>query len=391
MLTAVLTAALALAPAAADPRPYAPLDRPGPALSVPLAQLEAALVCDDLAGATVDPVLLVPGTTLTPAQFEGNLLRALADRPVCTVELPEQATGEVPVAGEHLVHAIRTMAAASGRQVDVVGHSQGGMVPRWALRFWPDTRPLVDDLVGLAPSNHGTLDSEVLCQVVCPPAFWQQAAGSDVIAALNSGTETFAGIDYTVVYTRLDEVVTPNLDAATGSSSLRTGDGAVTNVATQDVCPLNTAEHLAVGTYDPVATALVLDAVGHDGPADPARLDPATCLQLLAPQVDPVTFPLQQAALLALLAQGVAGARYVPEPPLPAYALAAAGGAGAAPVVAPVAGPAGAPLASGAAPSAVPTAATAARGGLAATGGGATGLAALLAVTGLAARRRLAR
>ena len=30
------------------------------------------------------------------------------------------------------------------------------MVPRWALRFWPDTRPMVDDQIGMAPSNHGT-------------------------------------------------------------------------------------------------------------------------------------------------------------------------------------------------------------------------------------------
>ena len=30
------------------------------------------------------------------------------------------------------------------------------MIPRWALRFWPDTRVMVDHVVGLSPSNHGT-------------------------------------------------------------------------------------------------------------------------------------------------------------------------------------------------------------------------------------------
>ncbi len=35
----------------------------------------------------------------------------------------------------------------------MVTHSQGGMIGRWATRFWPDTRQMVDDIVGLAPST----------------------------------------------------------------------------------------------------------------------------------------------------------------------------------------------------------------------------------------------
>ncbi len=79
------------------------------------------------------------------------------------------------------------MNAVSGQKVDVLGHSQGGMVPRWALRFWPDTRPMVDDLVGMAPSNHGT-DTAGTCSAGsgCAQAFWQQRAGSEFIKALNS-------------------------------------------------------------------------------------------------------------------------------------------------------------------------------------------------------------
>src|SRR3954454_8080469 len=117
--------------------------------------------------------------------------------------------GDTQVAGEYVVYALRTMARESGRKVDVLGFSQGGMLPRWALRFWPDTRALTGDVVGLDPSNHGTLDSAVLCQASCPPAYWQQETESNFGAALNSSAETFAGIDYTVVYSRTDEVVTP--------------------------------------------------------------------------------------------------------------------------------------------------------------------------------------
>ena len=33
------------------------------------------------------------------------------------------------------------------------------MVPRWALKYWPDTRSLVDAYMAIDPSNHGTADA----------------------------------------------------------------------------------------------------------------------------------------------------------------------------------------------------------------------------------------
>jgi hypothetical protein len=43
---------------------------------------------------------------------------------------------DIQTAGEYVVYAIRTMPAAYGGRIDIIGHSQAGMVPRWALRFW---------------------------------------------------------------------------------------------------------------------------------------------------------------------------------------------------------------------------------------------------------------
>jgi putative serine esterase DUF676 len=51
------------------------------------------------------------------------------------VTLPGTGMGDIQVAGEYVVYAIRTMHAAYGGRIDIVGHSQGGMVPRWALRL----------------------------------------------------------------------------------------------------------------------------------------------------------------------------------------------------------------------------------------------------------------
>ena len=324
-LRLLLAACVLLAVPPASAQEYAPLDRPGPRLSVPTAVLAKALVCEgDLRRARLQPVLLVPGTNVTPQEFAWNYARSFRSqkRPFCTVELPVQATGDIQVAGEYVVYALRTMHGRAHRRVDVLGHSQGGMVPRWALRFWPDTRRMVDDLVGLAPSNHGTLVSVFTCQPGCPVAHRQQATGSRFLQALNSRTETFAGVDYTSVYTHNDEIVVPNQDA-TGSASLHEGDGRIANVATQDVCPASTADHLSIGTYDPVAYALALDALDHPGVADRDRIPSTVCAQALHPGVNPATFAQDYGETLRLL---VGAYQVAPstssEPPLKPYVFA---------------------------------------------------------------------
>lgn len=298
-LVLVLLATLALS---------VPARAAGPELSVPAAELAAALDCPQpLAGATRAPVLLIPGTNLEPkGNFDWNYMPALTDAgiPWCALELPRYGMGDVQVAAEYVVAALRRMYSESGRRVSIVGYSQGGMIGRWALRWWPDTRAMVEDLIGNAPSNHGTLTARPACSSSCAPAYWQQRDDSRFIAALNDGPETFAGIDYTVNFTRYDEVVTPNADAATGSSALRTGDGRIQNTALQDVCPSNTAEHLVIGSYDPVAWALVLDALTNDGPADPARIDPAVCAQPFMPGVDAAAFPQNWARYSATVGEG---------------------------------------------------------------------------------------
>src|SRR4051794_24029893 len=176
----------------------------------------SALDCStDLSRADRTPVLFVPGTTLAPENYSWNWLRALeqAHWPYCTVALPNRGMSDIQVAGEYLVYALRTMYASYGGRIDVVGHSQGGMVPRWALRFWPDTRAMVDDLVGLSPSNHGTLDANGFCASGgCPPSFWQQRAGSSFLKALNSRPGTLPRLSYSHNYTPNDEGGGPHVN-----------------------------------------------------------------------------------------------------------------------------------------------------------------------------------
>ena len=293
-IAALTGASLGGGPAAAmDTGPYAPLDRPGPALTVPAAQLAAAVHCHGSFTANrLEPVLLNPATGVTPDEnYSWNYERAFnaQHRPWCAVTMPYDTLGDIQTAAEYGVYAVRQEFAMAHRRIAVVGHSQGGMSMRWWLRFWPDTRAMVDDVIGMAGTNHGsTVRSSCGNGLKCPPASWQQAAGSNFVEALNSGTETFAGISYTEIYTHTDEVVQPNTTAANSTSAVRTGAGRITNVATQSICPLALYEHFLIGTVDPVAYALVIDALDHDGPANPARIGRGVCLRLYQPGVNPL-------------------------------------------------------------------------------------------------------
>jgi triacylglycerol esterase/lipase EstA (alpha/beta hydrolase family) len=154
-------------------------------------------------------------------------------------------------------------AATGAAKVDLVGHSQGGMMPRYYIKNLGGDQ-VVDDLVGLSPSNHGTTTPLVLAAAPFCPACVEQTAGSPFLTALNSGDETPGPVSYTNVVTRYDEVVTPYT-----SGYLSPDDDAVTNITLQDKCPNDTSEHLRT-PYDPPAIQITKDALARTGPADPA-------------------------------------------------------------------------------------------------------------------------
>jgi triacylglycerol esterase/lipase EstA (alpha/beta hydrolase family) len=329
ILIAVASTAGASASAQAS---YAPVKQRGPKLEVPRKTLRAALRCTPSVSTDArEPILLVPGTTLTPEEnFSWNYERALdaLGLPYCTIELPSKAMGDIQVAGEYVVYALRTMSRFEGkgnaRKVHIIGYSQGGMVPRWALRFWPDTRKRVDDDIGLDASNHGTITAESSCQNEgCAPAIWQQRNTSAFTAALNSYQETFPGISYTEIYTQEDEIVVPNTNEE-GSSSVHTGGGQIANIAVQEVCPGHKADHLSMGSFDPVGYALALDAVTHAGTADKSRIALAVCAEAFQPGVDPETFAADDAKYDQEIAETFGDPSYhVPsEPPLKCYVTA---------------------------------------------------------------------
>ena len=256
---------LGLAVSACEPNPG------DPPLTVPVDTLNAALDCPASFTSAHEPVLLVHGTfTNADENWSWNYRVALpADGyDVCWVTLPYRSLGDIQVASEYVVHAVRTIKANSGRKVDIIGHSQGGLEPRWALRWWPSLLKKVDDVVTLATPNHGTIVSDPISPSC--PACWQMKTTSNFIAALNSLDETpgtgIAAPSYTALYSITDELVQPV--APTPTAAL---DGA-SNVLVNgpEVCPGRPVDHVGFA-YDKVVYDLTRDALDHPGPAVPAR------------------------------------------------------------------------------------------------------------------------
>ena len=230
-----------------------------------------------------EPVVLVHGTFEDMLKNWSTLSPVLADQGYCVFALNygDQATGPVADSARELAPFVDAVLRATGaKKVDVVGHSQGGMMPRYWIQFLGGAKK-VDDLVGIAPSNHGTQGLVVplgegtttslvgATQTPCQACVDQQA-GSAFLQELNADGDTVRGVDYTVISTRHDEVVTPY------TSQFLVGDpSAVTNLTIQDLCPADPIEHDQTPN-DPVVHQLVLAALEADGPA-PATVEPA-CL-----------------------------------------------------------------------------------------------------------------
>jgi triacylglycerol lipase len=294
------------------PRPGVAAD--GPTLSVAADRLEGSLSCPGTFSPLRAPVLLVHGTaTDSRDSWAWNYTRVLRDLgiPVCTVDLPDRALGDIQVSAEYVVHAIRAVAAASGKRVAVMGHSQGNLEVRWALRWWPDLRPLVDDVISLGGPQHGASGADQVCLTgSCAAAAQQMRHGARFLAALNAGDETPGDSDYTSVFSATDELVQPPSTAVL--------NGGV-NIEVQQLCPGRPVHHGGL-LYDFVVYSVVVDALTHPGPARPARLAGDICLHTSMPGVaEPFTgnAVLYGPAFLALVQYQKPVAE---EPPLATYA-----------------------------------------------------------------------
>ncbi|MFF4646352.1 esterase/lipase family protein [Streptomyces sp. NPDC001389] len=230
------------------------------------------------------PVVLVHGTFGNSVDNWLGFAPYLVHRGYCVYSLDYGQLPGVPLfnglgpidrsAGQLDAFVDKVLASTGAPKADLVGHSQGGMMPRYYLKFLGGAAK-VNALVGLAPDNHGTTLSG-LTQLLpyfpgaadlistATPGLADQIAGSAFQQKLNAGGDTVPGVSYTVIATKYDEVVTPYRSAFLDGGSVR-------NVVLQDLCALDLSEHVAIGLTDRIAWHEAVNAL------DPAHAERTTC------------------------------------------------------------------------------------------------------------------
>ena len=218
------------------------------------------------------PVILVHGTFGDMTVSWNMFSPALKAQGYCVFALDLVNRGMAPMdqSADKLAAFIDEVRAKTGAaKVSLVGHSQGGMLPRYVAKF-RGKLDVIDDVVGLAPSSHGTTNplAPPLGGLGCP-ACAEQAAGSPFMQKLNAPPEAPPPISYTVLSTKYDEVVTPY------TSAFLAGDRNTANILLQDACPAEVIDHHEIPNSG-LALRWTLQALGRPGPADPA--DPPSCV-----------------------------------------------------------------------------------------------------------------
>jgi triacylglycerol esterase/lipase EstA (alpha/beta hydrolase family) len=205
-----------------------------------------------------DPVIIVAGTFSPAFANEPLAARMRAEGyQVWIFELPGLGTGDIRQSARALnTFADGVRAQTGAARVDLVGHSQGGLVGRAYIKYEGGAAE-VDSLVSLGTPHYGTSLANIarffsLGTCVGITSCHQMATGSSFLNDLNAGDDTVGNVRYTNLYTSFDEVVFPVTNATMQ-------DGA-TNVRIQSQCWARVVGHLGLITdgtvYSGVSDAL---------------------------------------------------------------------------------------------------------------------------------------
>lgn len=279
------------------------------------------------------PVLLVPGTAV-PAGFTyhfgfAKLLAATDFADPVWVNIPGNSLDDIQLNAQYVAYAINYLSDVSNNaKIGLISWSQGGVDAQWAFKYWPSTREVVQDFMPVSPDFHGSLIG-LTClgfpSPACTPAEIQQGYNADLINTLRADGGDSAYVPTTSMYSSFDEIVEPQRGADASAYLLDAHNVGVTNNQVQLVCPgqvagsIYTHESMLV---NPVAWALVVDALTHDGPGQASRIDRNTvCGQFLPPGLTIDDFLGTEATnVLAIVDVLEFGSWTSQEPPIMPYA-----------------------------------------------------------------------
>jgi triacylglycerol lipase len=233
-------------------------------LVIALIGLGSPIATASPAGAATgkDPVIIVAGTLSPSLANEPLAARLRADGyQVWIYELPGLGLGDIAQTSVPLGTLVNQVRAQTGAaKVDLIGHSQGGLVARYYVKYLGGSST-VDSLVSLGAPHYGTYVANLVAffgfgSCIGIVACQQMSIGSSFLGNLNAGDDTIGNVRYTNIYTNYDELVRPVTNATLQ-------DGA-TNVRVQSQCWLRVVGHLG----------LILDGTVYDGVRDALRGEP---------------------------------------------------------------------------------------------------------------------
>ena len=233
------------------------------------------------------PLVLVHGLGATASENWSYLSPILEADGYCVFALTYGVDSRSPymggvVAMEQSSHELdafvhRVLTATGAAQVDLVGHSEGTVMPQYWL--WKlGGAPLVHEYVAITPLYDGTTFHDIatlesydqggtfahFATGYCGSCL-EFIKGSPFLTDLYKNGVAAPGVHYTTIMTTHDELVTPYTSGYLNSPQ-------ATNIVLQDVCPLDLSEHGALA-FDPVVARLVQNAL------DPANAVAPTCGQ----------------------------------------------------------------------------------------------------------------
>jgi triacylglycerol esterase/lipase EstA (alpha/beta hydrolase family) len=213
-----------------------------------------------------DPVIIVAGTFASegPASvyYAPLAARLRADGYQAYIfGLPGGGLGDIADTSQALnVFADQVRAQTGASRVDMIGHSQGGLVGRYYIKFLGGASE-VDSMISLGAPHYGTSLANLatllgLGSCLGVVACQQMAIGSSFLANLNAGDDTIGNVDYTNIASANDEIVTPF------TTAFLNNDGNNHNVLVQSPCFLRVVGHIGL-PLDGTVYSGVQDAVAH--------------------------------------------------------------------------------------------------------------------------------
>lgn len=266
------------------------------------------------------PVVLVHGLAADQSDNWAALAPFMANHGYCVFSLTYGTNPAAPAYLDRIggladmTQSAKTLArfvqhvrkVTGARKVDLIGHSEGGTMPDWYLKFDHGNR-YVDHFVDLSGVLHGTtlfvagdlfslaqqlgltdrgsafFDAYCAsCMEFLPTSTWMKAldaphptASADEAATCRTDGVAVAGVKYVSIATRNDELVRPPtsdfIKPACGSAHNRIS---VHNILIQDKCAQDQSDHLSIAA-DPNVARIILNSL------DPAHARKVECQAVL--------------------------------------------------------------------------------------------------------------